>query len=105
MQRGTPLAAVDFRTRPQSTHFPFQIRRLRKTAEQLQRIFAQTVFAVIEQHPVQTLMHTLKTVGFAGKAVAQKDMTRILIMAFERIPCTGKSIHLFSLIFQNRIKM
>lgn len=105
MQRGTPLAAVDFRTRPQSTHFPFQIRRVGKIAEQLHRIFAQTVFAVIEQHAAQTFMHTLKTVGFAGKAVAQKDMTRILIMAFERMPCTGKSIHLFSLIFQNRIKM
>ncbi|EFH23785.1 hypothetical protein NEIPOLOT_00423 [Neisseria polysaccharea ATCC 43768] len=86
-------------------HFPSEPCRICKVTEQLQRIFPKPVLAVIEQHAAQPFVHTVKAVRFAGKAVAQKDITRILIVAFKSMPCTGKSIHLFSLIFQNRIKM
>ena len=95
MQRGTPFAAVNLLARPQIMHSPSKPCRTCKVTEQLKRIFPKPVLAVIEQHAVQTFMHTVKAVRFAGKTVTQKDMSRILMMLFKHPPHPGKSIHDF----------
>ena len=76
-------------------HSPSKPCRICKVTEQLKRIFPKPVLAVIEQHAVQTFVHTVKAVRFAGKTVAQKNMSRILMMLFKHPPRPGKSIHDF----------
>ena len=56
----------------------------------MQSVFAEAVFAVIEEEAVEGFVHIAEAVGFGGAAVAQVDVLCVEPVLFTGLPCFGK---------------
>ena len=74
MQHGAVFAQIDF---PAGIHLAAQFGRagfVGQAAEQIQSVFADEVFAVVEQEAVEFGVHALETVWLGGEALAQVEV-------------------------------
>ena len=74
MQHGAVFAQIDF---PAGIHLAAQFGRagfVGQAAEQIEGVFADEVFAVVEQQAVEFGVHAFETVWLGGEALAQVEV-------------------------------
>ena len=87
------FAEVDFFAVLHGVHLSGKGRGFGKAAQELQSVFAEAVFAVIEEEAVEGFVHIAEAVGFGGEAVAQVDVLCVEPVLFKGLPCFGKCGH------------
>ena len=93
MEDGAVFAEVDFFAVLHGVHLSGKGRGFGKAAQKLQSVFAEAVFAVIEEKAVEGFVHIAEAVGFGGEAVAQVEVLCVEPVLFKGLPCFGKCGH------------